>query len=271
MKITKGKIILAVIVINFIVFAVINVNKEKDTNELILDTVTYVTDGKVNPDNEGKLVIVSGKVGYDSLVTFMELDENFGSVKISRKVEDYLKVESDDEEEEDSYEWVEREEPLSDANGDYLKTIVSEERVSTSVKVGEFDLDKQGIKDLPLDYYAKQEQVGDLITTGIDYSRDPHEENLKVGDMKITYKYFNLEKNPYVSVLAVQKGNSFEPYKVDKKNEVYQVFMGKVENKEALTKELKTNVKRTIRGKSLFIIMILGIGIFFIVDNRKKK
>ena len=89
--------------------------------------------------------------------------------------------------------------------------------------------------------------------------------------MKISYIYFNLEKNPYVSVLAVQKGNSFEPYKVDKKNEVYQVFMGKVENKEALTKELKTNVKRTIRGKSLFIIMILGIGIFFIVDNRKKK
>lgn len=267
MKITKGKIILAAIVIMFTVFAVINVKKEKTTNEEVLGKVIFVADGKVNPENEGKLVVVTGNITADDYVTFMELDESFKSVKVTRKVEDYVKNTEDGETE---YEWVEREQPLEDTNGDYLKTIVSEERVSENIKVGEFTLDTNGKKDLPLSYYAKQEKVGDLITTGIDYSRDPYEEDLKVGDMKITYKYFDLEKNPTVSVLAVQKGNSFEPYKVDDKTQVYQVFMGKVTDKDALAKELKSNVKGTIRGKVLFIIMILGIGIFFIVDNKKK-
>ena len=86
MKITKGKIILLIVVVYFIVFAIINVNKEKDINKQLLDKVTYVTDGKINKKNEGKLVLVTGKVGYDKLVSFLELPEDFGTIKISRKV-----------------------------------------------------------------------------------------------------------------------------------------------------------------------------------------
>ena len=269
MKISKGKIILAVIVIYFIVFAFININKEKDMNKDILGKVVYVTDGIVNPKNEGKLVLVSGKIDYDNLVTFIEL-ENFSSIKVNRKVEDYVKV-YDEEENEYEYEWKEREFPLDGDDGDYLKKIVSEEKVS-NVKIGDFELDEKGLSLIPADrYYSKQEKVGDLITTGIDYSRDPYEEDLKEGDMKITYKYYDLDKNPYLSILAVQKGDSFVPYKVDKKKNFYQVFVGKVDSKKKLTKELDLNVKRTKRGKFLFILMILGIGIFFIVDNRNSK
>ncbi len=268
MKITKGKVILAAIVIYFAVFAVINVNKEKKINKDILNKVVYVTDGVVNSKNEGKLVLVSGKIGYDNLVTFLEL-ENFSTIKINRKVEDYIKY-YDEDDKEVHYEWKERTNTPAETN-DYLKTIISEEKVS-NVNIGEYKLDKKGLDLIPADkYYSKQEKIGDLITTGIDYSRDPYEEDLKVGDMKITYKYYDLEKNPNLSILAVQKGNSFVPYKVDKKKEVYQVFVGKVNNKEKLTKELDKNVKRTKKGKILFIIMILGVGIFFIVDNKKKN
>ena len=45
--------------------------------------------------------------------------------------------------------------------------------------------------------------------------------------------------------------------------------MGKINTKEKLTKQLELNVKRTTKGKTLFIIMILAVGIFFIVDNKK--
>ena len=89
--------------------------------------------------------------------------------------------------------------------------------------------------------------------------------------MRITYKYYELDKYPYISILAIQKGNSFEPYKIDKNNEVYELFVGKIDNKKKLSKELKLNVKNTIRGKSLFILIILIIGIFLIVDNKKTK
>ena len=265
MKITKGKIILLIIVAYFVIFAIINVNKEKDVNQFILDNVVYVKDGKVDPNNDGKLVLVSGKIESDNYVTFMELDEKFKSIKAKRIVEDYIKNDDGD------YEWTERNEPLSDANGDYLKSLICDEKVS-NVRIGEFELDEKGLSLIKDDsYYSKQPEVLGLITTGIDYSRDPYEENLKEGDIKLTYKYYDLDKHPNMSVLAVQKGNSFESYKYDKKEEVYQVFDSLVNDKETLTKELKANVKKTIRGKSLFIILIIGIGIFFIVDNRKGK
>ena len=128
MKISKGKIILIIIVIYFTVFAFININKEKDMNKEILKEVVYVTDGKVIPENEGKLVLVSGKIDYDNLVGFIEL-ENFSSIKASRKVEDCVKV-FDEENNEYEYKWTEREKSLENNDGDYLKTITSEEKVS---------------------------------------------------------------------------------------------------------------------------------------------
>ncbi|MBR3230389.1 MAG: hypothetical protein IKF91_06160 [Bacilli bacterium] len=269
MKISKGKIILAIVVIYFTIFAFININKEKDMNKDILDNVVYVTDGVVNPKNEGKLVLVSGKIDYDNLVGFLEL-ENFSSIKVNRKVEDYVKI-YDEDNNEYEYKWVERKESLENNDGDYLKKIISEEKVS-SIKIGDFELDEKGLSLIPADkYYSKQEKVGDLITKGIYYSRDPDEENLKEGDIKITYKYYDLDKNPYLSVLAVQKGNSFVPYKVDKKKSFYQVFTSKVDSKKKLTKELELNVKRTKKGKFLFIVMIIGVGIFFIIDNKSSK
>lgn len=266
MKITKGKVILALIIIYFAVFAVINVNKEKEINKDILNKVIFVTDGKIDKKNEGKLVVVSGKISYDEPVTFIEL-EDFKTIKAKRKVEDYIKVEEDGK---TKLEWVERKEPLENNDGDFLKVLTTEEKIA-NVKVGEYTLDSHGLELIPADRrYSKQEKVGDLITTGLDYSRDPYEEDLKEGDMRITYTYYELEKYPNMSILAVQKGDSFIPYEYDKKNEVYQLFVGKIENKEQLSKQLKLNVKKTVKGKTLFIIMILGVGVFLIVDNRKK-
>lgn len=269
MKITKGKIILLIVVVYFIVFAIINVNKEKDINKQILDKVTYVTDGKINKKNEGKLVLVTGKVGYDKLVSFIELPEDFGTIKISRKVEDYVK-EYDEDSKEYEYDWEERKKPLNNESDNYLERIVSEEKTS-NVTIGEFKLDKKGLDLIPTRIYAKAESIGELTTTGIAYERDPWEEDLKEGDIKLSYQYYDIKKNPYITVLAIQRGDSFEPYEVDKKSSVYRLYVGKINTKEKLAKQLKTHVKSTIKGKTLFILMILGIGIFFIVDNRKNR
>lgn len=268
MKLSKGKIALIIIVIYFLVFAVINVNKEKNINKEILDKVVYVDNGVLDKKNDGKLVLVSGKIGYDELVSFVELD-NFGTIKINRKVEDYIKY-HDEDTNETRYKWSERTKPLNSNDDDYLKKIVSEDKVS-NVKIGNYEVDEKGLSLIPTGkYYSKQESIGELVTSGISYTRDKWEEDLQEGDIKLTYKYYDLDKNPYLSILAVQKGDSFVPYKVDKKTEVYQVFVGKVNSKQKLSKQLDLNVKRTKKGKTLFILMIIGVGIFFIVDNKKK-
>ena len=267
MKITKGKIILAIIVIYFIVFAAINVNKEKNNNKDILNKVVYVTDAKLSKKNEGKLVLVSGKIGYDKLVSFDEL-ENFGTIKISRTVEDFVKIV--DESDKTHYDWNERKVAL-EGETDFLKTVISEKKIS-KVFIGDYELDSKGLDLIKADkHYSDQEEIAGLTTTGLSYERDPWEEDLEVGDVRLTYKYYDLKKHPYMSILAVQKGNSFVPYKVDNKTEIYQVFDHKVSNKSQLSKELKINVKNTKRGKSLFILMILGIGIVLIVDSKKAK
>lgn len=268
MKLSKGKIILIVIVLYFAYFAVVNINKEKDINKDILDKVVIVNDGVLDVANDGKLVLVSGKVSYDNLVSFIELDENFGTIKINRKVEDFIKTNDDNNE--DRIKWVERKEPLDNTDNNYLNQLVSEEKIS-NVRIGDYELDEKGLSLIPTDsYYSKQDNIGELTTTGIYYERDPWEEDLIEGDIRLTYKYYDLDKNPDMSILAVQKDNSFIPYYVDKKNSIYQVFVGRVDSKDKLSKELDLNVKRTTKGKILFIIMIIGIGIFFIVDNRKK-
>lgn len=268
MKISVGKIILVLIVIYFIVFGIININKQKDDNKDILENVVYVNNGIIDNKNDNKLVLVCGKIKYDKLVSFTELKEDFGTIKINRTVEDYLKVYDEDNKYE--YKWVERKEPLNSENNEYLKEIISTTKTS-NIMIGDYKLDEKGLNLVPTKkYYKDQETIGDLVTTGLSYEKDPDEEDIKEGDMRITYKYYDLEKNPYLSILAMQKGNSFVPYK-SKNNEVYKLFVGNVNNREKLEKELKKGVKRSIKGKTLFILIILGIGIFLIVDNRKKK
>lgn len=266
MKLTKGKIILIIVIIYFVVFAIININKEKSMNSEILDKVVIVKNGKLDSKNEGKIVLVSGKISYDKLVTFPEL-ENLKTIKLNRKVEDYQKYYNKRNNKEE-LKWFERLTPL---NGDsYLDNITSEEIIS-NIEIGDYKLDSYGLSLIPTDsYYSKQESIFDLTTTGISYERDPWEEELQEGDMKITYKYYDIEKYPYMSIIAIQKGNSFIPYQYDNKTNFYQVFSKKVDTKEKLKKELKENVKNTTKGKFLFIIMILGVGIFFIVDNKKR-
>ena len=269
MKISKGKIILIIVVLYFVIFAIINVNKEKKINKKVLNKVIIVKNGKLDKNNEGKLVLVSGKISYDKLVSFDELDESFGTIKIKRTVEDYVKY-KDETSNKYSYDWKERKESL-EADDNFLHSIVSDDKIS-QVKIGDYQLDDKGLDLIPLNkYYAKQEYISDLTTKGLFYARDPWLEDIEEGDIRLTYKYYDLDKYPYLSVLAVQKGNSFVPYQVDKKTEVYQVFASKVDAVDKLEKKLKINVKNTKRGKSLFIIMIVGIGIFLIVDNKKNN
>lgn len=270
MKISIGKIVLLIIVVYFAIFAVININKEKDLNKEILEKVIIVNDGILNTENEGKLVLVNGKISYDKLVTFNELKEDFGTIKISRKVEDFIKY-TNENNGETEYKWEERIEPLTNNDSNYLSKIVSSSKTS-SVMIGDYKLDDYGLNLVPENkYYSDQEYVLDLTTTGLSYERDPWEEDLKEGDVRLTYKYYNLDKYPYMSILAVQKGNTFIPYKYDKKSEFYQVFTSKIDSKDKLSKELKRNVKKTTKGKILFILLIAGVGVFFIIDNRNSK
>ena len=240
MKMTKGKIIILTLIVLLAVIAFINILREKDINAEILKKVTIVTDGKINKDNEGKLVLVTGKINYTVPVSFSELDEDFKTIKITRKVEDYIKHKNKKTKKE-KLKWVERKNITEASEGNYLSQIISENKIS-DIKVGEFTLDQKGIMKLPTDeYYNKKESIEGLTTNGVSYSRDPSEKDLQENDVKLTYKYYDIEKNPYITVLAVQKDNSFIPYEVNEKQKVYKLYVGKIDTKEKLAEKLNNN------------------------------
>lgn len=267
MKLTKGKIILGIIIIYFTIMGIKSINKEKSDNEMLLDNVTIVTDGKIKESNEGNLVLLVGEISYDDGIALLELENKIDTFKLKRTVQDYK--EEKNENGKVVHEWKNREEGYDSDN--YLYTIASEE-FTIDTKIGDFHLDKKGMELVEASsLYKDQEKIGDLEFDGLFYSLLDHEDNEQVGDMRISYYYFDTTKTKYLSVLAEQKGDTFVPYKLDKKTEVYRVYNGKIDTKDKLKDKLNAKVKADIRGKIIFIVMILGVGIFLIVDNKRKK
>lgn len=269
MKIGKGTIILVALVLYFGVMAVINVNKDKDINKEILKEVIIVKDGKVYKKNDSKLVLVTGKISYDGTVRFSELNSEIDSFKVTRKVEDYISYKTPGGTK--SHKWVNREK-VKDAESDNILDTLNTVTIKKDTKIGQFELDRIGMDKIKNSKIFKDDsKIGNLEMTGLYYSDPAHEEDgEEVGDVKVTYTYFDTEKTPYLTVLAEQNGNTFIPYRM-KGQEVYKVMEGIINTNKLLKAELKKEVKTTSKGKILFIAMILALGIFFILDNKKEK
>lgn len=267
MKITKGKIILIIIVIYFSFMGYKNISKEKDNNNLLLDQVTIVSDGKVDSDNDGKLVLVTGKISYDGNISFIELGKQFDTFKVERIVEDYKKVETTSGN--FSNKWVKRKKEIE--SDDYLYLITSETKC-LDTKIGEFSIDDIGMSKVDANelFIDREIKIGNLQFDGLAYSDLDHKDNEQIGDMRIKYFYYNTDKNKYISILAEQHGDSFIPYKIDKKTEIYNVYNGRIDTIEKLKDKLNSETKSNASGKILFILMIIGAGTFFILDSKKK-
>ena len=133
MKISVGKIIVAVLLVLLIVTGVFSIKQRKSDNAEILKKVTVVSDGKINPANEGKLVLVCGEVDFYEIY-LGELEYNqIDSFKIKRTVKDFISYKENGE---THYEWKERTAPLSDP-AETLDFLFTTEKTITP-KIGEF-------------------------------------------------------------------------------------------------------------------------------------
>ena len=265
MEITKGKIILAIVIVYFAVTGARNFNKDKLTNSEILKEVTIVSDGKINPENDGKLVLVSGKISFDGNIAFEELDEPIDSFKVSRKVEEFFEYEKDGKK---HYEWRERTAAYQNASK-LLDFLYSTEKTITP-NVGEFFLDAKGLELVKAnDRYTKQESIANLKHTGLFYSNPAHDDLDVPGDVRIDYRYYDIEKNPYLSVLAEQHGKTFKPYEMGKKTEIYKVFKGQIDSTDKLKEELNKQVKNSTSNRIWFIGFIALIGIGLMISSKK--
>lgn len=281
-KLSVWKIIITIIIIYITVTGIININKENNNNQKILNEVIFVNDGKIREENENKLVLVTGKINYYGTINFKELNHTFNSFKVIRTVQDFDEVTSAGGT--ISKKWVDREltdeekqknekyKEEIDKNKDYLHTILSETK-TLDTTIGEYKIDEIGMNKIEADelYNNKEVKIDNLEFDGLYYSDLSHKENPELGDMRITYHYYNVDKESYMTILAVQKEGSFIPYKLDSKTEIYNVYNGRIDDLDKLEKELGKTTKINNKTKILFIIFIIVVGIFFITDAKKNK
>jgi len=265
MKKFRGIIIFLVLVGLFVFYSIRNSKRDQALQKDIIKTVTYVTDGKVNPDNEGKLVLVTGKISFDKAAELLKDEPFINSFKIERTVKDFVSYKGDDGK--THYEWKERESYVSDG-ADPIDAVYTQ-TLTVNPYIGEFYLDDTGLKKVPTnDSYNEGTLFGSLKYNGMEFTNSGDEE--EPGDVSITYDYYNTSKNDYLTVLAKQSGKSFKPYSFDKE-EVYSVYEGKIDSEEKLTAQFGEQTKRSNRGKIAFIIIIVVVGGLLVVNSIKNK
>ena len=264
-KLSKGMIVLAVLVLLFSYMAVKNIRKGKAVDAKVLNSVTLVSDGKVHSENEGKLVLVSGKLNFGEGIRFDELDSPIKSFKVVRKVSDFISYEKDGKK---HYDFKERKEAKSN-EAKSLDSLYSVEK-TVSTKVGDFYLDKKGMSLAPAGkLYNGQESVCGLKWVGLEYGNPAHKDENQVGDVTVSYKCFDAEKYDSLSVLAMQSGSSFKPYPISAKEEFYKVFEGSISSLDELKAALATDEKKDKRGRFAGVILILVVGVILIADRRR--
>lgn len=263
MKISKGTIVLIVVLAVLVAMGIKNSKKEKSLNEKILKEVTLVADGKVQSGNNGKLVLAAGKINFEGDIQFEELDKPIKSFKVIRTVKDFVEYEKDGEK---HYDWQERTQAKS-TWGALLDQVYSTQKTITPT-IGEFTLDSKGLELVNASsYYETDNLIAGLKWNGMEYT-NMGRDDAEPGDVSITYDYFDCEKNEYLTILAKQSGNTFVPYTFDKED-VYRVFNGKIDSMEKLTTELDVQVQKSNRGRIALYVLIVLVALLLMYNNAK--
>lgn len=247
---------LALILLLIITFGIKLFNNYYDTMSIKeIKKNTIVLKNNKDTSNDGHLVLLNGKIKTSNGLLNDDLfNTNVESTRLFRNVE--------------VYQWIEYKE--KDKNGKIVykyKAGWFDQKIDSSefrkknkvnpnkwqykakyinpeqIKIGNFELSKSQIKKIPCNIRLKLGSNNILKDGFIIYdnyftnSIDP--EKPKVGDYRISYYYNNWD---YITVLALQKNNSFEDY-ITKKGEKVNIIAGDKfslnQLEDSINKELK--------------------------------
>lgn len=242
-------------------------------------SVVSVAPDKVDPANQGKLVHMSGQATADGSLEDAEFGvASEGAIRLRRQVEMYQwKQDSKSEKRKKlgggeetvttyTYEKVWSDDPIDSSKfkesghtnpGKFPVEALTED--AGTVHVGAFTLGDaltsqiDAWKTLPVDGKAP---AGMTTANGGFYKgKDPN--NAQIGDLKITYQ---VVEPTQVSLVAVQSGNTFEPFVATSGNQIMDLVVGQKSAAEMFQQMEDTNNLMTwgIRALGCFL-MFLGL------------
>ena len=203
------KIIILIIVGALILGLGILILTEQPGIQKTLDTAVYVDDGKINSENEGKLVILAGRVEPELPFKDPALDVTIPYFAAYRKMEIFSHILDTDFE----YTWHELAwDPLKEHKGVNLEEFSSSKLIAP-IKMGEFNIDPRIFKEIET----------------IDKWRDITEDEL--GDYKLFIHKSKNDEKTYLSEdeyipdeITEYKGCKWQDDE-DKRRYSYEVYM----------------------------------------------
>ena len=247
-----------------------NVRNLKTTAEMD-KTYIDVESSEIDPNNEGKLVATFGKVINEKELT----DSTFGVTVLSPVMKRVVEI----------YEWVEESETDEDGNTTYkyskewssalvnsdnfhqsghtnpkTKLYEDESYYSDDVKVGAFSLSNEQIRTLSTNGYYNtfsEEKMTELnLTKSGNYLTNSKNINSpEVGDIRISFVY---NDSTDLSVLAVQRGNSFVDFVSEAGKTVNRVMDGTHSGQDMINTIKKENkiIKWLLRAFGILACVI---------------
>ena len=289
----KIKIVIYIIVVIFSVFLVAKaIKQESGANPEVLDKVVILNEAKVLPENEGKLVLVSGKLKASEVFKDNTFGLELDTFRVNKIVEMYQYKEGNDEV---GFEWkekVEKKSIISGSGGIYRNPEKSMSSINKCDKayLGEFTVSEKLTQRINNNEKVELPEIEGFKRKGEYLTNSKW--GPSVGDIRIKMSYVNLEKLGDISILAKQVGDGFEEYKLDtgayafniriereKLNigfikaftgaYAFNVYQTKISNKEELAKALEQDSKNMAGGMIFIIIVLIIIGIILFRTNIK--
>lgn len=247
-----------------------NVNNIKTTDELSR-TVIDVSSDKIDASNEGKLIATNGDLKVvDESVIDKEFNVKVKTAKLVRLVEIYQweEIEHTDDKGNTTYtyEKVWNKEIINssgfDEAGHSNPTVKPYEKkifTANTVKVGAFELSGAQIDGLETESTVEIEDDAKLpkgykISANF-ITNSANLNNPKIGDVRISFMYNDYED---VSVLAVQRDNSFGDFQSKVEKSVNRVEEGKLTGAQMVSNlESENNMlKWMLRGGGLILLVV---------------
>lgn len=249
------------------------------------ETAVYIDDGKVSPANEGKLVILAGRLEPELPFVDPATDVTIPTIAAYRKVEYFHHIVNTDYE----YTWDLVIDQYNDEDqGVNLKEFTNS-KIIAPTHLGDFNIDSRILRDLETikdwndiseddlgdyDLYIYKSRPKRMTYLGefyvkeeTDYTYEGKRWKGNTGKKRCSYKLYN-DKDPLdYTLIGIQKGDWLM---VDNDLGIDLIKKGIHSGEEFVSSKLSYNKGLGI-GAIVLGMAFIGLGIFFMLRRKKKK
>ena len=273
---SKAFKIVYLIMFAFLLFlAVKGAMQGKGAPEELVEKIVEVKDSKVLEENEGKLVLISGKMETNDFLEFKDQGVKVKTPILERKVEmyQYMKDNQDDTRIVSMWSYEKPERILHDEKiNKYYKNpdmeIESEKRYA-DVKLGEFTIEEDLLIKIQPDTVFKDFEISEgyrvqdetiLLTA--------HDKNTKqIGDYRMQFSYLDLDKEEY-TFLGKQENGKIKEFTLETGKKILENYKGSL-NKDEVVQAFSKGEKMVKYTSFVLLGIMLIFGVFIFKPKKE--